>query len=155
MIAPNAHKTLLNVLVTWDRVWENSSSITRSPPILIRWGPLSAGQLDRLMDNSRNGQLTKRENKVFAHTKKEEIVISCRVEKSGPFRTRFSVQRVVFSSRCPFFDPGGIFFSRGTREKIPPGSKKDCGRKKHSRRTEKRVRKGPLFSTRHEITIIL
>ena len=28
------------------------------------------------------------------------------MEKSGPFRTRFSVQREVFSSPCPFFAPG-------------------------------------------------
>ena len=64
-----------------------------------------------------------------------KIVISCRVQKSGPFRTRFSGQREVFFSRCPFFGPGETF-SHG--KKNPEGPKLDSGRKKHSRRTEKK-----------------
>ena len=46
-----------------------------------------------------------------------EIVISSRMEKSGPFRTRFSVQREVFSSPCVHFRSRTFFFLRGTREK--------------------------------------
>ena len=74
-----------------------------------------------------------------------EIVISSRMEKSGPFRTRFSVQREVFSSPCPFFAPGRFFSHEERGRKIRQGSEMDTGRKKHSRRTEKKVRKaGPL-----------
>jgi hypothetical protein len=46
-----------------------------------------------------------------------QLLISSRVEKSGPFRTRFSVQREGFSSPVSIFRSRTIFFSRGTREK--------------------------------------
>ena len=75
-----------------------------------------------------------------------KIVISSRVEKSGPFRTRFSVQREVFSSPCPFFAPGRFFSHEERGRKIRQGSEMDTGRKKHSRRTEKKSTKSrPTF----------
>jgi len=83
------------------------------------------------------------------HSSRIKLVISCRVKKSGPFWTRFSVQREVFSSRCPFFGPEGIFSHEARGRKKPKGPKLDSGRKKHSRRAEKkRPKYVPLFETR-------
>ena len=68
------------------------------------------------------------------------------MEKSGPFRTRFSVQREVFSSPCPFFAPGRFFSHEERGRKIRRGSEMDTGGKNTPEEQKKRVRKaGPLL----------
>ena len=85
-----------------------------------------------------------------------QLLISSRVEKSGPFRTRFSVQREGFSSPVSIFRSRTIFFSRGTREKNSSRERNGYREEKHSRRTEKKSTKSrPTFETRGRKCFIL
>ena len=75
------------------------------------------------------------------------------VSKSGPyFELIFFCSSGVFFPPAVLFRPRWYFLPRASWEKIPPGSKNGQREEKTSLWTEKRVRKGPLFSTRHEIT---
>ena len=114
---------------------------------------------DRKMDTGRKKPPSEQKNeskKDHFSSLDTKLVISSRVEKSGPFRTRFSVQREVFSSPCPFFAPGRFFSHEERGRKIRQGSEMDTGRKKHSRRTEKKSTKSrPTFETRGRKCFIL
>jgi len=66
----------------------------------------------------------------------------------------FSVLRECFFLPVSISLPWRIFLPRSSWEKNRPGAKNGHGEEKTSLWTEKRVRKGPLFSTRDEITIM-
>ena len=85
---------------------------------------------------------------IIAHVFEAVIVISCRVKKSGPFWTRFSVQRVVFSSRCPFFGPGGIFSHEVRGRKTPRDRNWTAGGKNTPEEQKKRGQNMYHFSKR-------
>ena len=67
----------------------------------------------------------------------------------------FSVLRECFFLPVSISLPWRILLPRSSWEKNRPGAKNGHGEEKTSLWTEKRVRKGPLFSTRDEITSIL
>ena len=102
--------------------------------------------------------------KRFSNKPKTLVIYYSRIKHFLPLVSKVGLLFVLFFSvllrECFFLPvsislPWRIFLPRSSWEKNRPGAKNGHGEEKTSLWTEKRVRKGPLFSTRDEITITL